>query len=487
LRRFIGTIVWAIGLGGCVQKQLPTEPVRHHASIPENTFEPFKPPGDAHSVLCATDDAHPNFPNDADRITSSFCQDLVPGGVEPKPTSLRELQKVLGLDFKNLDGGNGIDGNPAFVMMGSSSSLVARYISPLNPRAVVFTPPPADGSKPVGFAILTYARGEHFAEVAVHDPTVDSVNFYIVFFTQACDDQPGGCNYGQLLTPAVEKDWTSVRIYEGGTELGNTILDCLQCHQPDANAPSFLRMQEFTAPYTHFMSMATEGGRALLADFHAAHGNDEDYSVLPAQLIDKSDPAKLKQLIVQAGFDQPNFFDSAKIEAEVKASNPAQPAANIPPGTSATWQAIFDRAAAGQYLLVPYHDVKVTDPDKYASMTDLYKKTMTGELPFDQVPDLRDVLLDQGLEDMGIAAKTGYDGHALIVEMCQQCHNSKLDQTISRANFNVETLDMTSREEKDKAIFRLRISDSDAKKMPPILVRTVTDAQIQAMVDELTK
>ena len=51
-----------------------------------------------------------------------------------------------------------------------------------------------------------------------------------------------------------------------------------------------LRMQELEPPHTHWFSTATTGGTALLQDFHAAHGTDEDYGPIPAALIDKPGP-----------------------------------------------------------------------------------------------------------------------------------------------------------------------------------------------------
>ena len=107
-------------------------------------------------------------------------------------------------------------------------------------------------------------------------------------------------------------------------------------------------MQEIEAPHTHwFSSRHRRAGKALLADFHAAHGTSEDYGPIPAALIDKSDPALMAKFIAAAGFaNQPNAFHSAAIEAEVAASAPEQPAINVPSGWSETWKTIYDAAAA---------------------------------------------------------------------------------------------------------------------------------------------
>jgi hypothetical protein len=455
--------------------------------VAPDAFVTLKAPPDAHAELCAPDDQHPNFPNDADMLTMVFCQDLVPGGLMPTPHGLADLQKLLGLDFKDPGGGNGTGGNPAFAILGHSSALTARRVTTITPTTFVFTPPPADGSAPKGqYAILAFDPGELFVEVAVNDPTVNKINFYLVQFDKACVTASGGCTPVDLLTPNLVTGWSNVRVYEMSTSLNNTIFDCHVCHQPDDAKDSFLRMQENQPPFTHWLSATTAGGQALLADFHAAHGTTEDYGGIPAALVDQSDPSKLAALLQSLGNgQQPNAFTSAAIEKEVAASASGQPAVNVPPGQSATWQALYDAAAAGQFIAAPYHDVKVTDPDKLAHMTSAYRQWQAGALA--SLPDVREVLLDDGLRDMGFAPRAGADGRALLQQMCEECHDSKLDMTISREHFLVDQLDQMSRAEKDTAIQRLGLPASTRLRMPPPLFRTITDDERQAMITELQK
>ena len=73
-------------------------------------------------------------------------------------TSLAELLVQLGLDFKDPNGGNGVGGNPAFALLGHSSALTARKVTTLTPTAFVFTPPPDDGSTPVGMSTAITSR-----------------------------------------------------------------------------------------------------------------------------------------------------------------------------------------------------------------------------------------------------------------------------------------------------------------------------------------
>src|SRR5262249_24085855 len=190
-----------------------------------------------------------------------------------------------------------------------------------------------------------------------YDPTAKSVNFYIVFFEQACNSSPTGCTNDDLMTSKLTTGWSNIRVYEDTTELGNTILDCHVCHQPDNNADPFLRMQEITPPFTHWFSTQTDGGKQLLDTFHSLHGNG-DYGGIPAALVDKSDPSTLAALVKQAGFGkQPNAFDSQAIGTEVASK-----------GWSATWDGIYENAVSGEFIATPYFGLDVSDPKKVAAV-----------------------------------------------------------------------------------------------------------------------
>jgi hypothetical protein len=452
--------------------------------IPANVFETLNGFADMHKELCDLDGLHPNFPNDADTLTRVFCQDFAPGGVMPTPGSLDELLVLLGLDFKDRSGQNGQGGNPGFALLGHSSALTARKVSTITPTAFVFTPPPADGTRPSGYVFLAFDPGETFVEIASHDPTLDVVNFYLVRFDKRCSQK--GCAAADLLTPNLTKGWSNLREYESSTALNNTIADCRQCHAPDDSQPQMLRMQEIETPFTHWFSQQTSGGRALLADFHAAHPAGEDYGPIPGALVDKSDPALMAKMITQAGFgQQPNAFSSTQIEAEVNASSKAQPMLNTPRGSSATWDALYTAASAGQFIATPYHDVKITDPAKLQEMSDAYRAWTADSTR--ALPDIRNVVLDDALRDLSFAPKVGLDGRGLLVQLCQQCHNRKLDLTISRENFLVDDLDQMSHEEKLVAIARLNEDPGTRLFMPPLLFHTVTAEEKALMIEELRK
>ena len=461
--------------------------------IPRNAFETLNAPADAHAELCDPGTPpDPTFPDNADRITNRFCQDAKPGGVIPTPHGLAELLVLLGLDFKDPSGGNGVGGNPGFAILGHSSALTARKVSSITPTAFVFTPLGPDGKPPRDYIFLAFDPGEPFLEVASFSPSDQAVNFYLVMFDKECTHSPAGCGPNDMLTPNQSTGWSNVRIYESTTALNNTIADCRQCHignghdVPDTGDPLILRMQEIEPPHTHWFSGQTAGGQALLADFHAAHGTAEDYGPIPAAMIDKSGPGLMAQFITTAGFgDQPNVFHSAAIEAEVAASAPRQPAVNVPAGTSQTWRAAYDAAVAGQFIATPYHDVKITDPDKLAHMTEVYGNYRSSGGPLTE--DIRDVFLDAAMAELGFAPGDAMDGRALLAQQCEQCHNARLDPTISRDRFLIDRLDQMSRDEKDLAIERIQLPLDTRLAMPPPLFRTLTPRERAAMIDELRK
>jgi hypothetical protein len=190
--------------------------------------------------------------------------------------------------------------------------------------------------------------------------------------------------------------------------------------------------------------------------------------------------------------DQPNAFVSATIEKEVNESANGnggdQPTDNSVPGKSKTWDAIYETAKRGEAIPVPYHDVKVTDPKKLADMTQAYTDYREGRLDRQDLPDLRDIYLDDPMRraEMGLDTEPGLDGEGVLLQACAQCHNDRLDQTLSRARFQVD-LSKLGREEKDKAIARVRIPAGEPHSMPPPQFRRLSDEARERLIDLLKK
>jgi len=66
-----------VGAVGCLEQLVPahkgasSSPGSIHAAIiPDNAFVTLNNAKDAHDELCANDGMHPNFPDDADKITA---------------------------------------------------------------------------------------------------------------------------------------------------------------------------------------------------------------------------------------------------------------------------------------------------------------------------------------------------------------------------------------------------------------------------------
>jgi hypothetical protein len=338
---------------------------------------------------------------------------------------------------------------------------------------------------------MAFTRGENIVELVSKDPTANGVlRFFLVRFTPACESLIGGCTYADMLTPTVESNWTEYTVYDDET-IKNTILDCLQCHQPKGPAtPKILRMQELRSDWNHWFypSGFQSGGRKTRAgqfvnEFRTTHGTLEDYGAIPANRLfvssdansaSKSRPAFLEGLVEHNGFQaQPNEYISITILQELQEM-----------GTSPTWDGLYANSVAGVQIAVPFAG-NPFDPAKITTMSTAYGDTMNGTLPRDQMPDIRDVFLDSALADLSFRPKAGLNGRGIMTHMCQHCHNSNLDQTLSRARFNIQRLDLLSRIVKDEAIRRLQLPVESAEKMPPARFHTLSNRERDLVIQEL--
>jgi hypothetical protein len=434
---------------GCEPPPVDTDPLSHLPRFEEQR-----------QILCAR--------GRSNSITDALCSDDA-----PNISSLRELQEAIGMGF--------IDGQPLpnFSLTANSTSLSTRTVSSINPRAVFVKPPALTGDG--SFKSLAFVRGDHAVEMAVKTADGDFA-LYLLRYERACGDD---CTFAERLTPATERDWTRWSLYDD-VDLKNSVFDCLVCHQPGGvNAPVMFRMQEFRNPWTHWMAAFGEGERVLLTDYGRAHGPDEEYAGIPPSLFVQSNPIPVENFFKDSGGVEPNEFPSETIEEEIKATNPAQPDDNSTPGISPTWEGLYDRAVRGEVGPPPYHDVKITDVDKLAAMTEAYRAFMAGDS--DDLPDIRDVIRDDALSKMSVRPKPGLSGAEIVVHMCAQCHNSRLDAELSRARFDATRLDEMPRDVKDAAIARVQLTREDRFKMPPTFLRELSDEEIELVVQALRR
>jgi Cytochrome C oxidase, cbb3-type, subunit III len=397
---------------------------------------------------------------------------LVCGGVRPNIPDLASLLSLVGLDQDR-----------AFALNGNSTSLVAKSVSALNPRIVVFPRVDADLDQKDDFMIVGFVRGERFVEVTSRDPMSGEPNFYLLSFEQACDYQ-GNCDLASRLTEEIEHNWTAYSIYPE-SELENTSFDCLACHRPGGfGTKKILRMQELSSPWLHWFPQRfvqrTDSDRILSAQFADVHGVDMQYGGVPIATIqnalDDGSGAQLEALIRAEGYgDQPNVFDP-RIEAEAKNGD-----------QSPTWLAQWTLATQGGAITVPYPRVDVTDEAKRTAATAAYKGVVMGTAGRDTLVDLRDVFSQDATEKLSFVPQAGADGHAVLVQMCSRCHDGRADPEIGRSNFNVLSLDKMSTDEKQVAASRLQEPEGSVKKMPPWRSGQLTPEALQAALTELAK
>jgi hypothetical protein len=431
----------------------------------------------------------------SDRIAQAFC-------AKPTPsiTALVDLQKALGIAYatpklhvtKNVPG-NAREGNPGFVFLGHTTSLTARMVSPINPRVIVFTAPahtarsanlsPDKFVKDPNFVAMAFTRGEQIVELVDRDPVSGDLRFFVVRFEQACNARSKGCNSYELFSPAIEKDWTSVTVYDG-TDLENTPADCNVCHQPDGHGTKRkLLMQAIRTPWTHFFRRNRDGGREQLKRYLLAHEKGEEYGGIPGSEILYSDPAQLEGLVENEGFvKQPIVLHAAAIEREIE-----EKGLEDKPALSLAWQLEYKRALKGRIPGVAFPVVDFLDAERMKRAARAYRAVMAGNAPQAKAPYLGDMHREEVRYRVNLAPKPGSDGRAILVNTCRRCHNSSRNPSISRARFDVDDLDELTALELDRARKRLVLPIDDPKRMPPPRFGRLSKPEIGRVTKVLTQ
>jgi hypothetical protein len=377
-------------------------------------------------------------------------------------------------------------------LLGNSTSVSARKVSALNPRVLVNLPFDNDDIGAVAFS-----RGEQMVELVGYDPVADVLNFYALPFFQACNDDTDGCSLADRYTEAVESDWEKWTLYQD-IDVVNTPLDCLTCHQPGGpDSPRLLLNRQSTEPWMHwFPSFAiqtpgdTQSTTVLTPLFAAMHGADETYAGVPIDLI--LPPAPFAAGIVSqqllenywvphggpppplTALGQPYEFDSAAVEADLAG------------GSTATWDDYYTEVVAGLRLPIPYHDHDVTDPDKRTAVVDSYNAVVSGAADPDTLLDPADVFAPETEVALSFRPRPDASAEEVLHHVCQRCHNDRLDQTLSRANFNAEHPDALTKMQRATALARVMLPDGAEGKMPPRRFATLEDDALETLADFLS-
>jgi hypothetical protein len=421
--------------------------------------------GDATATPAGT--AQPDFcarPGD-DAIRDVFC-----GESQPAITSLHDLQQLLDLvpgppNAEDVAAMRSTNSVKFPLLMSHSTALFGHLVSSINPRAIV--------TGPRGF--LAFQRGVQEVELVTVARQRQVFDFYLLTFTRACDAAAEGCSPNERFTSQTERDWTGVQIQDD-EELKNTPSDCRQCHQRGADAPSLL-MRELQSPWTHFFEplpnyditnapLPGVRGYDLMRDYVQAKG-DEAYAGVDVTVYPQTAAFVLESA---CGVVQPLYFDAPTIEDERYPYGPDGYA--TAPHASPTWDRAYEAFKRGEQLALPYFDGRATDPDKLTRVSDAYANYRADPDNAPALPDLADVFPNDPHTRAQIGLQTEPDATPVeaLIQACGGCHNNVLDQSISRARFNID-LSTLSRSEIDVAIARISLPTLSPGAMPPAPAR----------------
>ena len=358
-------------------------------------------------------------------------------------------------------------------VMGHSTALAGRVVSPINPRVIVLG----------AGTVMAYQRGVQRIELAARALGRGTFNFYLLSFSQACNERARGCTPGDLYTPQVERDWTGIDVRDD-EELKNTSSDCRQCHRRGRD-DAVLLMRELEAPWTHFFAPLGEteqqpgvNGSELMRDYLGAKGA-ELYGGLALHTISPETAFRLQVAVGQS--EQPLLFDAPAIEDERWPFGPDGYAAE--PQPSPTWERGYEAFKRGEQLALPYLEARAVDPVKQERLITAYQRYLAGEIEADELPDLSDIFPDDPRLRARIGLETEPDATPVdaLIQACGGCHNDVLDQSISRARFNIE-LSRLDRAEIAAAIDRIERPRDAPGAMPPPEARQLTAAVRERLV-----
>jgi hypothetical protein len=413
----------------------------------------------------------------ADAVRELFCTP-----VQPTIRGVRDLEILLGFLSPEAAASEApaaagvVDNGDRHITaaLGHSTALSGQLVSPLNPRLIVL------GAE----TIMAFQRGIQRIELISRARDTGTFNFYLVDFEQACN-QGNACSFGDLYTPRIESNWLRVSV-RNGEDLANTPQDCRACHQRGLEAPTLL-MRELQNPWTHFfvqagatLNMPGVTGSDLLADYLQAKG-DEGYGGIALATISSSSPFVLQNRV---GSTQPLVFDAPTIFSERYPYGPDGFASEALP--SPTWQRAYDAFKRGEQLASPYLEQRASDQAKQAKLSEAYQRYRAGTLGADELPDLADIFPDDPHVRAQIGLQTEPDASAAdaLIQACGSCHNDVLDQSLSRARFNI-AVSRLDRAELALAVERIERAPTEPGAMPPSDARQLDPSARARLLDYL--
>ena len=110
----------------------------------------------------------------------------------------------------------------------------------------------------------------------------------------------------------------------------------------------------------------------------------------------------------------------------------------------------------------------MTDVDKQNKAAEAYAQYRAGDLSADELPSLADIFPDDPSvrARIGLQTEPGATPEETLIQACGTCHNDVLDQSLSRARFNINLWKLDKAEIK-VAIERIKRKSSEVGVMPP--------------------
>ena len=415
-----------------------------------------------------------------------------------RPTSLADLFSALGTP-----------GGMMAVNL-TTAGLTSLEVTALTPRVILF---PTDHFPDDRYCITAYARGENgYVEVIcrntnrpIDDP--NNFSFYLFRYELECEQSEQGCRNADHFGPAAEQDWAQLSVYESDS-LKNTILDCRQCHQNRGPGTRHnLRMRAVFAPWFGWARRSLPAGIEARQIVQSTHADSPAYAATSLDRLFDANPADLQRIVLRntpEGTDGNDTLESDDVQDDCERSTDGQ---FIPDGRTQDLDEIIyssshsRRVAAsverlaeeslddGVSELFPHRAsiIATAEAGRLQSMQSEYSQFLAGTL--DDISDPRsvDATEENVLRQAGrMIYPAGLTGEALFRRACAQCHNSALDQTISRARFNVDLDVMPNRSaEIALAVNRIGLGDESIRLMPPLFFARLSEDEKERLITYL--
>ncbi|MDQ3231843.1 MAG: hypothetical protein M3Q07_08490 [Pseudobdellovibrionaceae bacterium] len=109
-------------------------------------------------------------------------------------------------------------------MTGHSTSLVARFVSPINPRVILFTATKDATTAIADSVVMGFVRGDQFVELIALEPKFGKLNFFLVSSHRPVMKAVAAPRV-ICSPPRLKASGQAITIYED-IHLNNTVFDC---------------------------------------------------------------------------------------------------------------------------------------------------------------------------------------------------------------------------------------------------------------------